>query len=90
MQHDQDLEQRVEREVPLLLARHLRDEGSQSDATHIILALLVGILLWGSLPAGTVLAWTGAVVAAALLSLWGRRSLRASQAPAPRALAVRR
>jgi len=90
VQRDQDLEQQVERELPLLLARHLRGEGGGPEATHVILALLVGILLWGTLPAGTVVAWTGAITAAALLSFWSRRHLRASQASAPLTLTVRR
>jgi PAS domain S-box-containing protein len=55
-----------------------------------VLAVLVGVLLWGDLPALAVLGWTGAVTAAAVASLLVRRHLRISQAPLERAVLLMR
>ncbi len=85
-----DLEQRVEREIPQLLAQRLREEGPGPDATHVVFAALVGLLLWGDLPKTALLGWTGAVTAAAGLSILVRRRLRTGATQPERAVSALR
>lgn len=55
------------------LLTRLVERGSTSEASHLIVAALVGAMLWGSLVPSTLLSWLGAIVGLALLRMYVRR-----------------
>lgn len=80
VRREADLEQRVEQDLPALLAERIRAEKPALDSAHLVLAGLVGVLLWDVLPWGAVIGWIGAVIAAALVRILVRQHLKSHPA----------
>lgn len=88
MRREEDLERRLEAELPGLLAAQIREEGAAPDLAHLALALATAFLLRGTLPAASLFTWT---VAIALTIVLRRIALgrQRTQALAPPAVLLR-
>jgi PAS domain S-box-containing protein len=78
-------QQRVEAEVRSAALRQLLAGGPLAEVLHVFLVLIVGALVWNSLPLGLTAGWIGAVVVAAGMRTWwrlgvGRRTRSAEEA----------
>jgi PAS domain S-box-containing protein len=61
LRREEELESRVEKELPELVAERISQESPIPDLAQSALALLAVLLLRDSLPAGTLLTWAGSI-----------------------------
>ncbi len=65
LRREEELEQRVESDLPELIAQRIRQESALPDLAQLALAVLAGLLLRNSLSGGTLLVWIGSIAATA-------------------------
>ena len=80
--HTAEQETGAEAEVQRAAINQLIAGGPLAETLHVVLVLVVGALVWNSLPVALTLGWIGAVTAAAGLRTWWRlRMARRTSSP---------